>query len=93
MTADVSMSNEAGRGVPCKLRIDEPLKGRIVVLKPLAEGHWEGLRDIGAAFEGVARKHQLLPDSVRDSAWYSIVEDDWPRAKARLEQKIERYLR
>jgi hypothetical protein len=33
----------------------------------------------------------VLPDSIRDSAWYSIVDDDWPAAKALLENKIERH--
>jgi RimJ/RimL family protein N-acetyltransferase len=41
---------------------------------------------IGAQFEGIHRKHMLQPDgSRRDTAWYSFVDDDWPRAKALLE--------
>ncbi len=32
-----------------------------------------------------------LPDSIRDSAWYAIVDDDWPHVKAMLEAKIERH--
>jgi hypothetical protein len=28
---------------------------------------------------------------VRDSAWYAIVDDDWPRVKAMLEGKIEKH--
>ena len=42
-------------------------------------------------FEGIFRKHMKLPDSIRDSAWYAIVDDDWPRVKAMLEAKIERH--
>jgi N-acetyltransferase len=49
------------------------------------------LLGIGATFEGVFRKHMILPDSIRDSAWYAIVDDDWPRVKEMLEQKIERH--
>jgi len=47
------------------------------------------LLGIGATFEGVFRKHMILPDSIRDSAWYAIVDDDWPRVKELLEWKIE----
>ena len=42
-------------------------------------------------FEGIFRKHMVLPDSIRDSAWYAIVDDDWPRVKAMLEEKIKRH--
>jgi N-acetyltransferase len=49
------------------------------------------LLGIGASFEGVFRKHMILPDSIRDSAWYAIVDDDWPRAKDMLEAKIARH--
>ena len=47
------------------------------------------LLGVGASFEGIARKHMVLPDSIRDSAWYAVVDDDWPRVKAMLERKIE----
>ena len=44
---------------------------------------------IGAQFEGIHRKHMLQPDgSRRDSAWYSIIDDDWPAVKARLEAML-----
>jgi RimJ/RimL family protein N-acetyltransferase len=49
------------------------------------------LLGVGASFEGIARKHMVLPDSIRDSAWYAVVDDDWPRVKAMLEQKIEKH--
>jgi len=37
------------------------------------------LLGIGCRFEGVFHKHMSLPDAIRDSAWYAIVDDDWPR--------------
>jgi RimJ/RimL family protein N-acetyltransferase len=49
------------------------------------------LLGVGASFEGIFRKHMKLPDSIRDSAWYAMVDDDWPRVKAMLEQKIEKH--
>lgn len=49
------------------------------------------LLGVGASFEGIFRKHMILPDSIRDSAWYAIVDDDWPRVKAMLEEKIAKH--
>jgi RimJ/RimL family protein N-acetyltransferase len=49
------------------------------------------LLGVGASFEGIFRKHMILPDSIRDSAWYAVVDDDWPRVRAMLEGKIERH--
>lgn len=41
---------------------------------------------IGATFEGIHRKHMLSQDGTRrDTAWYSIVDDDWAEVKARIE--------
>ena len=50
------------------------------------------LLGIGARFEGIFRKHMILPDSIRDSAWYAIVDDDWPGVKQQLRAKIDRHL-
>jgi RimJ/RimL family protein N-acetyltransferase len=44
---------------------------------------------LGACFEGVFRKHMLVPAGVRDSAWYAIVDDDWPAVKERLLARLE----
>ena len=44
---------------------------------------------LGAQFEGIARKHMMLPTGPRDSAWYAITEDDWPEAKALLLWRLE----
>ena len=46
------------------------------------------LLGIGAQFEGVSRRHMILADAIRDSAWYAVVDDDWPRVKAHLESKL-----
>jgi RimJ/RimL family protein N-acetyltransferase len=42
------------------------------------------LLKLGAQFEGIARKHMMLPTGPRDSAWYAVTEDDWPGVKAHL---------
>jgi RimJ/RimL family protein N-acetyltransferase len=42
---------------------------------------------IGAVFEGVLRKHRILPDGyVRDSACYSVIAEEWPAVKARIKR-------
>ena len=49
---------------------------------------------MGATFEGVHRKHMLVRGGEnRDSAWYSVTDDDWPGVRdglvARLETTID----
>jgi RimJ/RimL family protein N-acetyltransferase len=49
------------------------------------------LLGIGATFEGIFRKHLVTPgDGVRHSAWYSVVDDEWPTVKAHLEELLRR---
>jgi N-acetyltransferase len=44
---------------------------------------------LGAQFEGIHRKHMLVRGGEnRDSAWYAIVDDDWPQAKALLQRRL-----
>ncbi len=44
---------------------------------------------IGASFEGAFRKHMICPDGeLRDSAYYSVLEDEWPQVRAKLEQRL-----
>jgi len=44
---------------------------------------------LGATFEGVFRKHMVVPGvGVRDTAWYAIVDDDWPAVRARLTARL-----
>ena len=49
------------------------------------------LAGIGATFEGVFRNHMVMPDgSLRDSAYFSIVADEWPAVRAELERGLAR---
>ncbi|WP_225414578.1 GNAT family N-acetyltransferase [Stigmatella hybrida] len=46
---------------------------------------------IGAKFEGILRHHMLVRDGVvRDTAYYSLLDTEWPEAKARLEERLRR---
>ena len=43
------------------------------------------LAGIGATFEGVFRNHTIMPDgSLRDSAYFSVIVEEWPTVKAAL---------
>jgi RimJ/RimL family protein N-acetyltransferase len=47
------------------------------------------LEALGATFEGIHRKHMLVRDGEsRDSAWYSVLDDEWPAVRDRLEQRL-----
>ena len=49
------------------------------------------LEAIGASFEGVHRKHMLVrAGENRDSAWYSVIDNDWPAVESLLERRLER---
>lgn len=45
----------------------------------------QAIARIGGVREGVLRKHRILPDGfIRDSVYFSIVDEEWPAVKARL---------
>ena len=47
------------------------------------------LGGIGAAFEGIFRNHMIMPDgSIRHSAYFSVIAEEWPDVKARLEASL-----
>ena len=39
----------------------------------------------GYIFEGLFRQHMLIKGKSRDTAWYSIIDSEWPDRKARFE--------
>ncbi len=44
---------------------------------------------MGAKFEGIFRKHTRVSDSyVRDSAYYSVIDEEWPGVKAGLQARL-----
>lgn len=45
------------------------------------------LAALPAAFEGILRRHMVMPYGMRDSAYYSVIADDWPDVRARLEHR------
>jgi RimJ/RimL family protein N-acetyltransferase len=44
---------------------------------------------LGAQFEGIFRKHMVVRDGApRDSAYYAVIDDDWPSLRPRLERRL-----
>jgi RimJ/RimL family protein N-acetyltransferase len=51
------------------------------------------LAALPAQFEGVHRRHMVVRDGERrDSAWYSVIDQEWPEVRAALEARIDRKL-
>lgn len=49
------------------------------------------LLGIGARFEGIFRNHMVMPDGrMRHSAYYSLIDEEWPAVRERLEASLSR---
>ncbi len=47
------------------------------------------LAALPAQFEGILRKHMTMPDvGVRDSAYYSVIDDEWPEVRENLRRRL-----
>ncbi|MBN9616346.1 MAG: hypothetical protein BGO25_18705 [Acidobacteriales bacterium 59-55] len=69
----------------------EELKLRRVALKTHHENlqSQKAMRNIGAVEEGRFRNHFIMPDgSQRHSVWFSIIREEWPQTKSRLEERV-----
>ncbi|MEM1243361.1 MAG: GNAT family protein, partial [Pseudomonadota bacterium] len=42
-------------------------------------------RRLGFTFEGIFRQHMIVKSANRDTAWFSMLDKEWPDIKARLE--------
>jgi RimJ/RimL family protein N-acetyltransferase len=48
------------------------------------------LAALPSEFEGIHRKHMIVREGERrDSAWYAVIDDDWPEVKAALERRLQ----
>ena len=47
-----------------------------------------------AQFEGILRKHMTMPDvGVRDSAYYSVIDEEWPAVRENLRRRLAQRLK
>lgn len=45
-----------------------------------------------AQFEGILRKHMIVPDvGQRDSAYFSVIDGEWPAARANLRRRLKAF--
>ena len=40
---------------------------------------------LGFTFEGIFRQHMIAKGQNRDTAWFSIIDSEWPKVKAAFE--------
>ncbi|HYO79860.1 MAG TPA: GNAT family protein [Bryobacteraceae bacterium] len=51
----------------------------------------EAMLRIGCTEEGTLRRHMINPDgTTRDTVYFSIIAEEWPEKRARLEQMLQR---
>ncbi|MFE7592012.1 GNAT family N-acetyltransferase [Kitasatospora sp. NPDC057512] len=49
------------------------------------------IQRLGARYEGTLRRHRRRPDGTwRDSAYFSMLAEEWPAAKSRLTERLSR---
>ncbi len=54
----------------------------------------KAIEKIGGKFEGIIRKHMLKDDGTfRSSAYFSILDDEWPEVKPALEDLLQRKMK
>ncbi|CAN6673615.1 hypothetical protein TRVA0_049S00254 [Trichomonascus vanleenenianus] len=44
---------------------------------------------LGFTFEGLFRKHMIIKGKSRDTAWFAMLDDEWPKCKAAFEQWLD----
>ena len=69
----------------------ETLKLLRVALKTHASNQRSqaAIKAVGGIYEGTFRNHYLMPDgSHRDSAWYSIIDKEWPEVNDMLNRRL-----
>lgn len=49
----------------------------------------QAARRLGFRFEGISYDHMVFKGKNRDTAWYSILDDEWPEVRARIETWLD----
>ena len=44
---------------------------------------------LGFTFEGVFRQHMIIKDRNRDTAWFAMLDSEWPSVKANMERWLD----
>lgn len=49
---------------------------------------WAAAERLGFGFEGVFRRHMIVKGRNRDTAWFSVVDEEWPQVQLCLEARL-----
>lgn len=55
----------------------------------LNKASWSAAERLGFKFEGIFRQHHVFKNYNRDTAWFSIIDSEWPSVKERLEKWLD----
>lgn len=60
-----------------------------IITDAINPGAQAAIRKLGARDEGVLRKHKItFMGRIRDTAQFSVLDDDWPEVRARLDARL-----
>ena len=86
-----------GYGTESKLLLLRYCFEELDVIRVVITAHSDNVRarqhleHLGATLEGVLRQHRIMPDGhVRDSAFYSVIADEWPGVERRITEILQR---
>lgn len=48
----------------------------------------KAIERVGATKEGTLRRHMIVPGHVRDTVYFSVIAEEWPEVRARLEARL-----
>ena len=58
-------------------------------MRQVVKPHSGAIEALGATYEGTWRNHRILSDGHRrDSAYYSVIDVEWPAVRQRLAQAL-----
>lgn len=49
----------------------------------------EAAKRLGFKFEGIFRQHNVFKDHNRDTAWFSIIDGEWPAIRSKLQKWLD----
>ena len=55
----------------------------------LMQNHVKAAQRLGFTFEGVFRQATMYKGRNRDTAWYAIIDSDWPKVKQAFENWLD----
>jgi RimJ/RimL family protein N-acetyltransferase len=91
-------SSDGGYGTESKLILLRYCFEKLKVIRVRITSHSSNARSrqhlehIGATLEGILRQDRIMPDGqVRDTAYYSVIADEWPQVERRINEILRKY--